>query len=98
MKNKIIKICLVIASRANYGRVKSLIIELKKNPNPSQAAVLYDQKIKQLWSSAENSSLANADNFTRKALEQKFYATANVFKQDVIKGFNSLKKENLRIL
>jgi hypothetical protein len=60
--------------------------ELKKNPNPSQAAVLYDQKIKQLWSSAENSSLANADNFTRKALEQKFYATANVFKQDVIKG------------
>ena len=60
--------------------------ELKKNPNPSQAAVLYDQKIKQLWSSAENSALANADNFTRKALEQKFYATANVFKQDVIKG------------
>ena len=32
MKNKIIKVCLVIASRANYGRVKSLIIELKKNP------------------------------------------------------------------
>lgn len=60
--------------------------ELKKNPNPSQAAVLYDQKIKQLWSSAENSTLANADNFTRKALEQKFYATANIFKQDVIKG------------
>lgn len=60
--------------------------ELKKNPNPSQAAVLYDQKIKQLWSSAENSSLANANNFDRKALEQKFYATANVFKQDVIKG------------
>jgi hypothetical protein len=60
--------------------------ELKKNPNPSQAATLYDQKIKQLWSSAENSTLANADNFTRKALEQKFYATANVFKQDVIKG------------
>ena len=60
--------------------------ELKKNPNPSQAAVLYDQKIKQLWSSAENSTLANADNFTRKALEQKFYATANVFKQDIIKG------------
>ena len=60
--------------------------ELKKNPNPSQSAVLYDQKIKQLWSSAENSTLANADNFTRKALEQKFYATANDFKQDVIKG------------
>lgn len=32
MKNKIIKVCIVIASRANYGRVKSLIIELKKNP------------------------------------------------------------------
>ena len=31
MKNKIVKICLVVASRANYGRVKSLIIELKKN-------------------------------------------------------------------
>jgi hypothetical protein len=60
--------------------------ELKKNPNPSQAASLYDEKITQLWSSAENSYLANADNFTRKALEQKFYATANVFKQDVIKG------------
>ena len=60
--------------------------ELKKNPNPSQAASLYDEKITKLWSSAENSYLANADNFTRKALEQKFYATANVFKQDVIKG------------
>jgi len=60
--------------------------ELKKNPNPSQAAVFFDEKIKQLWSSAENSTLANADNFTRKALEQKFYATANIFKQDVIKG------------
>jgi UDP-hydrolysing UDP-N-acetyl-D-glucosamine 2-epimerase len=32
LKNKIIKVCIVIASRANYGRVKSLIIELKKNP------------------------------------------------------------------
>lgn len=72
--------------------------ELKKNPNPSQAAALYDEKIKQLWSSAENSTLANADNFTRKALEQKFYATANIFKQDVIKGSrDSLFEEQKRI-
>jgi hypothetical protein len=72
--------------------------ELKKNPNPSQAAVLYDQKIKQLWSSTENSTLANADNFTRKALEQKFYATANIFKQDVIKGSrDSLFEEQKKI-
>ena len=54
--------------------------ELKKNPNPSQAAVLYDQKIKQLWSSAENSALANADNFTRKALEQKLIYNNYYFK------------------
>jgi hypothetical protein len=71
--------------------------ELKNNPNPSQVESLYDQKIKQLWGSAQNSTLVNADNFTRKALEQKFYATANVFKQDIIKGsrdslFNEQKK------
>jgi hypothetical protein len=71
--------------------------ELKNNPNPSQVGTLYDEKIKKLWSSAENSTLVNADNFTRKALEQKFYATANIFKQDVIKGsrdslFNEQKK------
>jgi len=60
--------------------------ELKKNPNPSQVEVLYDQKIKQLWSSTENSTLANADNFTRKTLKQKFYSKANFFKQDIIKG------------
>jgi hypothetical protein len=71
--------------------------ELKNNPNPSQVGTLYDEKIKKLWGSAENSTLVNADNFTRKALEQKFYATANIFKQDVIKGsrdslFNEQKK------
>ena len=60
--------------------------ELKHNGNPSQVPGLYDEKVKQLWESAKTTKLDSLDNFTRKALEQKFQATSLLFKQEVVKG------------
>lgn len=71
--------------------------ELKNNGNPSQVPGLYDEKVKQLWESTKSTRLDSLDNFTKKALEQKFQATSLIFKQEVIKGsrdtlYNNQKK------
>jgi hypothetical protein len=60
--------------------------ELKNNGNPSQVPGLYDEKVKKLWESTKSTKLDSLDNFTKKALEQKFQATSLIFKQEVIKG------------
>ena len=60
--------------------------ELKKNGNPSEVSRLFDEKVNTLWSSIQNNNLSDADNFTKKALQQKFFAQAAAFRQDTIKG------------
>ncbi len=60
--------------------------ELKKNGNPSEVSRLFDEKINTLWSSIQNNKLADADNFTKKALQQKFFTQSAAFRQDTIKG------------
>lgn len=60
--------------------------ELKKNGNPSQVSQLFDERINNLWNSIQNNKLSDADNFTKKALQQKFFAQAAAFRQDTIKG------------
>jgi len=60
--------------------------ELKKNGNPSEVSRLFDEKINTLWSSIQNNKLAGEDNFTKKALEQKFFTQSAAFRQDTIKG------------
>jgi len=60
--------------------------ELKKNGNPSEVSNLFDEKINTLWNSIQINKLSEADAFTKKALQQKFFAQASAFRQDTIKG------------
>jgi len=60
--------------------------ELKKNGNPSEVSKLFDEKINSLWNSIQTNKLSDADNFTKKALQQKFAAQAAAFRLDTIRG------------
>ena len=58
----------------------------KTNGNPLEAAELFDQDVNKLWNYAQNNKLKDFNNFTKKALEKKFYATAGLFKAKALLG------------
>ena len=60
--------------------------ELKKNGNPSEVSKLFDEKINTLWNNIQTNKLSEADAFTKKALQQKFFAQSAAFRQDTIRG------------
>lgn len=60
--------------------------ETKNNANPTDASAIHDQEVNNLLEYAKNTKFSNLDNFTRKALEQKYYATAGVLKVKALEG------------
>jgi len=54
--------------------------ETGANGNPTDASNFFDDGVNKLWSYAQNNKVGELDNFTKKALEKKFYATAGIFK------------------
>ena len=71
--------------------------ETGANGNPTDASNSFDEGVNKLWSYAENTTVGELDNFTKKALEKKFYATAGIFKTKALlesrnKQFQDTKK------
>lgn len=64
----------------------SIQSETSFNPNPSEASLNFDNDIEKLWKNVQNNKLKNLDNFTKKALENKFYSTASLFKIKSLEG------------
>jgi hypothetical protein len=60
--------------------------EIKQNENPTDASSLHDQKVNNLFEYAKNNKFQNLDNFTKKALERKYYATAGILKVKALEG------------
>jgi len=54
--------------------------ETGANGNPSDASNSFDNGVNKLWEYAQTNKVGELDNFTKKALEKKFYATAGIFK------------------
>ena len=64
----------------------SIQAETKTNGNPNEAAQIFDNDVNKLWEYAQNNKLQKFDNFTKKALEKKFYASAGLFKAKGLAG------------
>lgn len=64
----------------------SIQAETKTNGNPNDAAQIFDNDVNKLWEYAQNNKLQKFDNFTKKALEKKFYASAGLFKAKGLAG------------
>jgi hypothetical protein len=64
----------------------SIQSETKSNAEPLEAAKNFDNNVNKLWNYAKNNKLKDFDNFTQKALEKKFYATAGMFKAKGLQG------------
>ena len=64
----------------------SIQAETKTNGNPNDAAQIFDNDVNKLWQYAQNNKLQKFDNFTKKALEKKFYASAGLFKAKGLAG------------
>lgn len=60
--------------------------ENSSNPNPLESAKNFDNDINKLWSYTQNNKLSGLDNFTKKALEKRFFATAGLFKTKSLEG------------
>ena len=54
--------------------------ETGANGNPGDASNSFDNGVNKLWEYAQTNKVGQLDNFTKKALEKKFYATAGIFK------------------
>jgi len=54
--------------------------ETGANGNPNNASNSFDNDVNKLWEYAQANKVKDLDNFTKKALEKKFYATAGIFK------------------
>ena len=80
--NKAIKILsdLYVNQEDGTKGLYSIQSETSANPNPSEASSLYDNDVEKLWNYTKNNKLQGLDNFTKKALENKFYSTASLFK------------------
>ena len=70
--------------------------ETSSNPNPSEASSYYDNGIETLWNNAQSNKLKNLDNFTKKALENKFYSTASLFKIKSLEGSRNAQIKETR--
>ena len=64
----------------------SIQAETKTNSKPLEAAAAFDSNVNKLWDYAKANKLQNFDNFTKKALEKKFYATSGLFKSKALLG------------
>lgn len=98
--NKAIKILsdLYVNQEDGTKGLYSIQSETSTNPNPSEASSLYDNDVEKLWSYAKNTKLQGLDNFTKKALENKFYSTASLFKIKSLEGSrNSQIKETRNV-
>jgi len=71
----------------------SIQSETSANPNPGEASLNYDNDIEKLWNYTKNTKLQKLDNFTKKALENKFYSTAGLFK---IKSLESSRNAQIK--
>jgi len=60
--------------------------ETEANGNPGDASIFFDDGVNKLWSYAQSNKIGDLDNFTKKALEKKFYATAGIFKTKALSG------------
>jgi len=61
--------------------------------NPSDASSKFDDDINKLWNYTKSIKLQDLDNFTKKALENKFYSTASLFK---IKSLENSRNEQIK--
>jgi len=64
----------------------SIQSETQTNSKPLEAAASFDSNVNKLWDYAKTNKLQNFDNFTKKALEKKSYATAGLFKSKALLG------------
>ena len=64
----------------------SIQSETQTNSKPLEAAASFDSNVNKLWDYAKTNKLQNFDNFTKKALEKKYYATAGLFKSKALLG------------
>jgi len=64
----------------------SIQAETKTNGKPLEAAKNFDGNVNKLWDYAKKNKLQDFDNFTKKALEKKFYATSGLFKAKGLAG------------
>ena len=72
--------------------------ETEANGNPGDASIFFDDGVNKLWSYAQSNKIGDLDNFTKKALERKFYATAGIFKTKALLGSrNTQFQENKKI-
>ena len=60
--------------------------ETKENGNPSDAALIHDQEVNNLYNYFKNNKFNNIDNFTKKAIEKKFFSTAGILKTKALEG------------
>ena len=60
--------------------------ETKKNGNPSDAALFHDTEVSNLFNYFKNNKFNELDNFTKKAVEKKFYSTAGILKTKALEG------------
>ena len=98
--NKAIKILsdLYVNQQDGTKGLYSIQSETSANPNPSEASSGYDNDVEKLWNYARNTKLQGLDNFTKKALENKFYSTASLFKIKSLEGSrNSQIKETRNV-
>ena len=61
--------------------------ETKKNGNPTDAAAsIHDQEVNSLYNYFKNNKFQGLDNFTKKAIEKKYYSTAGILKTKALEG------------
>jgi hypothetical protein len=58
----------------------------KKNGNPTDAALYHDNSVNSLYNYFKNNKFNNIDNFTKKAIEKKFFSTAGILKTKALEG------------
>jgi len=60
--------------------------ETKENGNPSDAALYHDNSVNSLYDYFKNNKFNDLDNFTKKAIEKKFFSTAGILKTKALEG------------
>lgn len=58
--------------------------ETKQKPNPTEASQYYDGEVEKLYNYHKNNKLKNLNNFEKKAIDAKFYATSGLLKTKAI--------------
>lgn len=96
--NKAIKILsdLYVNQEDGTKGLYSIQSETSANPNPSEASSFYDNDVEKLWNYTKNTKLQGLDNFTKKALENKFYSTAGLFKIKSLEGSRNAQIKETR--